>query len=44
MNQRYRFYLDDIEVNEPNDLKTYITTIKRDFEMNALFIVNDSRF
>ena len=44
MNPRYRFYLDNIEVNEPNDLKTYITTIKRDFEMNALFIVNDSRF
>lgn len=44
MQSRYKFYLDDIEVNEPNELKAYITTIKRDFEMNALFIVNDSRF
>src|SRR5690606_11935094 len=42
MSQRFKITFDGASVNEPDDGSQYISTIKKDEEYNAIFIVNDS--
>ena len=42
MSQRFKITFDGVSVNEPDDGNQYISTIKKDAEYNAIFIVNDS--